>query len=91
MTVFGDTWDYLTTASNWTGAGGMLELLLEQLLLSITALAMAMLVGLPVALMLGHLGRGGFLAINVSPTSAAPCRPSRCSQLLVTADLPGTD
>ena len=71
MTVFGDTWDYLTTARNWTGDGGMLELLLQQLLLSVTALGLAMLVGLPLALWLGHLGRGGFLAINISNVGRA--------------------
>ncbi|MCW2766547.1 MAG: binding-protein-dependent transport system inner rane component [Nocardioides sp.] len=66
MTVFHDTWDYLTTGANWRGDGKMLDLLLQQLLLSVTALALALLVGLPIALWLGHLGRGGFLAINVS-------------------------
>ncbi len=90
MTVFGDTWDYLTTASNWTGDGGMLELLVEQLLLSITALLMAMLVGLPIALSLGHLGRGGFLAINVSNVGRA-LPTFALLAVLVTADWPGTD
>jgi osmoprotectant transport system permease protein len=65
-TVFGDTWRYLTTAANWRGDGKLLDLLLQQLLLSVSALALAVLVGLPVALWLGHLGRGGFLAINIS-------------------------
>ena len=32
---------------------------------------MAMLVGLPLALWLGHLGRGGFLAINISNVGRA--------------------
>jgi len=90
VTVFGDTWDYLTTASNWTGDGGMLELLVEQLLLSITALLMAMLVGLPIALILGHLGRGGFLAINVSNVGRA-IPTFALLAVLVTADWPGTD
>jgi osmoprotectant transport system permease protein len=40
--------------------------MVQQLLLTVTAMALAMLIGLPVALWLGHLGRGGFLAINVS-------------------------
>ena len=66
MTVFSDTWDYLTTAANWTGDRGMLHLLAQQLLLTFTALLVAMVIGLPIALWLGHLGRGGFLAINVS-------------------------
>ena len=39
MTVFGDTWTYLLDGSHWSGEGGMLQLLVQQLLLSITALA----------------------------------------------------
>jgi osmoprotectant transport system permease protein len=90
MTVFGDTWDYLTTASNWTGDGGMLELLVEQLLLSVTALVLAMLIGLPIALWLGHLGRGGFLAINISNVGRAVPTFALLA-VLVTADWPGTE
>ena len=62
--------------------------MLQQLLLSLTALAIAVLVGLPIALWLGHLGRGGFLAIDISnigrhvPTYALLALP-------VTADWPG--
>jgi osmoprotectant transport system permease protein len=89
MTTFSDTWDYLTTAGSWTGSGGMLELLLQQLLLSATALAIALLVGLPLALWLGHLGRGGFLAINVSNIGRAVPTFALLA-LLVTADWPGT-
>ncbi len=66
MTVFRDMLDYLFTGANWSGDRGMLALLLQQLLLTVTALAVALGIGLPVALWLGHLGRGGFLAINVS-------------------------
>ncbi len=89
MTVFNDTWDYLTTASNWTGPDGMLVLMSQQLLISVTALALAMLIGLPIALWLGHLGRGGFLAINVSNVGRAVPTFALLA-VLVTADWPGT-
>jgi osmoprotectant transport system permease protein len=89
MTTLSDAWAYLTAASSWTGDDGMLALLLQQLLLSVTALAVAMLVGLPVALWLGHLGRGGFLAINVSNIGRAVPTFALLA-LLVTADWPGT-
>jgi osmoprotectant transport system permease protein len=49
----------------------MLELLLQQLLLTFTALGIALLAGLPVALWLGHLGRAGFLAINIAGVGRA--------------------
>ena len=61
MEVFADVWSYLTTGSHWTGEGGMLQLLGQQLLLTVTALAVALFVALPLAMWLGHLGRGGFL------------------------------
>ena len=89
MTVISDTWDYLTTAANWTGADGMLHLLVQQLLISVTALLVAMLIGLPIALWLGHLGRGGLLAINVSNIGRAVPTFALLA-LLVTADWPGT-
>jgi osmoprotectant transport system permease protein len=89
MTVVTDAWDYLTAAGNWTGDDGMLELLLQQLLLSVTALLVAVVIGLPIALWLGHLGRGGFLAINVSNVGRAVPTFALLA-LLVTADWPGT-
>lgn len=64
--MIGDAFHYLLTGSHWTSAGGLLPQLLQQLLLTVTALLLAMGVALPVALWLGHLGRGGFLAINIS-------------------------
>ena len=89
MTLFGDTWSYLTDPANWQGPGGMMELLVESLLLSITALVLAALIGLPVALWLGHRGRGGFLAINISNVGRA-IPTFALLALLVTADFPGT-
>jgi osmoprotectant transport system permease protein len=89
MTLFGDTWSYLTDPVNWQGPGGMIELLVQQLLLSLTALALAVMIGLPVALWLGHLGRGGFLAINISNVGRA-IPTFALLAILVTADFPGT-
>ncbi|WP_082500385.1 MULTISPECIES: ABC transporter permease [unclassified Nocardioides] len=85
MRVLQDAWAYLTTAASWTGDGGMLELLLQQLLLTVTALGLAAALGLPVALWLGHLGRGGFLAINISNIGRAVPTFALLA-LLVTAD-----
>jgi len=88
MTLFELTWEYLTTGSNWTGNGGLLDRLGEQLLLTVTALVVAALVGLPVALWLGHIGRGGFLAINISNVGRAVPTFALLA-VLVTADWPG--
>jgi osmoprotectant transport system permease protein len=89
VNLFSDTWAYLTDPANWQGPSGMIELLVEQLLLSITALALAALIGLPVALWLGHLGRGGFLAINISNVGRA-IPTFALLALLVVAPWPGT-
>jgi osmoprotectant transport system permease protein len=89
MDVLTDTVRYLRDPAHWQGDGGMVELLLQQLLLTVTALALALLVGLPLALWLGHLGRGGFLAINISNVGRAVPTFALLA-LLVTADWPGT-
>ncbi len=89
MSIFAETWAYLTDPANWQGPGGMWQLLIEQLLLSITALVAASVIGLPIALWLGHLGRGGFLAINVSNIGRAVPTFALLA-ILVTADWPGT-
>lgn len=89
MNVLVETWRYLADASHWSGPGGMVDLLVEQLLLTVTAMAVAVLVGLPLALWLGHLGRGGFLAINISNVGRAVPTFALLA-LLVVADWPGT-
>ncbi len=90
MTVLMDMWAYLSDPANWTGADGILALMAEQLLLTFTALLMAMVLGLPLALWLGHLGRGGFLAINISNIGRAVPTFALLA-LLVVAPWPGTD
>jgi osmoprotectant transport system permease protein len=89
MNLWELTWDYLTTGANWTRDGGLLDRLGEQLLLTVTALLLGMLVGLPVALILGHVGRGGFLAVNISNVGRA-VPTFAILALLVTADWPGS-
>ncbi|MBA2641045.1 MAG: ABC transporter permease [Nocardioidaceae bacterium] len=69
--TFGQVWDFFADAANWQGPQGISTYLAQQLLLSVTSIAVASLVGLPIALWLGHLGKGGFLAINVSNVGRA--------------------
>jgi len=89
MRLFRDTFRYLTDGGNWTGNGGILDRLAEQLLLTFTALGLAMAIGLPVALWLGHIGKGGFLAINISNVGRA-IPTFALLALLVTFDWPGS-
>jgi osmoprotectant transport system permease protein len=84
-----DAWDYLTTGSNWGGDQGMWHLLVQQLLLTVTAMAVAMLVGLTVALWLGHIGRAGFLTVNLTNIGRAVPTFALLA-ILVSLDHPGT-
>jgi osmoprotectant transport system permease protein len=63
--------DFLLDPAAWSGPDGLGAQLTQQLLLTVTALALACAIGLPLALWLGHLGRGGALAINVSNVGRA--------------------
>ncbi|MFD7444288.1 ABC transporter permease [Streptomyces sp. NPDC059909] len=71
MGVMADAWSWLTTGSNWAGESGAWHRLGEHLYVSGVALALACAVALPVALYLGHIGRGGALAVNVSNVGRA--------------------
>lgn len=84
-----DAWHYLTTGSNWSGDGGIWHLLVQQLLLSFTALALATVIGLTVALWLGHLGRAGFLTVNLTNVGRAVPTFALLA-ILVSLDHPGT-
>jgi osmoprotectant transport system permease protein len=84
-----DAWDYLTTGANWHGPEGIWTLLVQQLLLSVTALVLAVAIGLSLALWLGHLGRAGFLSVNVTNIGRAVPTFALLA-ILVTLDHPGT-
>jgi osmoprotectant transport system permease protein len=86
--MLSQTWAYLTVASHWTGQNGLWTLMVQQLLLSVTALLIAMVIGLPIALWLGHVGRGSFLAINVSNIGRAVPTFALLA-ILVTTENPG--
>ncbi len=89
MIVLRDAWRYLTDSTSWTDDRGLLVLMAEQLLLTVTALAVAVLLALPLALWLGHIGRGGFLAVNISNIGRAVPTFALLA-LLVKLDWPGT-
>lgn len=71
MTTLGAAWDWLTDPAHWSGDDGIRHRLLQHLLLVSVCLAVSCLLALPVALVLGHLGRGGALAVNVSNAGRA--------------------
>ncbi|MEL5956256.1 ABC transporter permease subunit [Streptomyces sp. CLV115] len=66
MKTLADAWSWLTTAANWSGEGGIWNRLGQHLFLTVVCLLISCLIALPVALVLGHLGKGGALAVNIS-------------------------
>jgi len=69
--MLGDALAYLTDGANWSGPTGIGVFMVQQLLLTVTALLVAIVLGLPFALWAGHRHSGGFLAINVSNVGRA--------------------
>ena len=62
---------WLTAPAHWQGADGVPRRLVEHLTMSGAAVLTALAVALPIGLVLGHLRRGGFLAVNVSNVGRA--------------------
>jgi len=65
VSFFGDVWQWFL--DNWSSGigGGIWERALEHLQVSALSVLIALVIALPPAVLLGHLGRGGALAINV--------------------------
>jgi osmoprotectant transport system permease protein len=64
--VIGDVVDWFRDSDHWHGAGGVPTLLGQHALLTSFSMLIALAVGLPVALWLGHRGRGGTFAVNLT-------------------------
>ncbi|MFP3988758.1 ABC transporter permease [Streptomyces sp. E11-3] len=71
MNVIPQAYDWLTTGANWQGEKGVWSRLGEHLYFTGTCLVVACLIALPIALLLGHLGKGGGLAVNISNAGRA--------------------
>lgn len=67
----------MTTGANWAGESGVWHRLEEHVQVTLVCLVLACAIALPIALYLGHVGKGGALAVNISnigravPTLAA--------------------
>ena len=57
--------------TNWTGSGGIPTRLVEHLQISGESVAIAGVIALPIGIVLGHYGRFGALALNVSNVGRA--------------------
>ena len=66
MSIVADVVEWFTTAEHWRGDFGVPHRLTEHAVMSVAAVAVALLIGVPLGIWLGHRGRGGALAINLS-------------------------
>lgn len=66
MDFLGRVVEWFTTGSHWAGEAGALHRLVEHLTMSGGSILVAAALALPLGIWLGHTGRGGAIAINVS-------------------------
>ncbi len=66
MAFLADVVDFLSTTANWWGPDGIVHRVQEHMAMSGVSLLTAMAIALPIGLVLGHTGRGGPLAVNIS-------------------------
>jgi osmoprotectant transport system permease protein len=66
LNLLGDVARWFADPEHWQGPHGIPVRILEHLELSGLAVAVALVIAAPIALYLGHTGRGGFIAINVA-------------------------
>lgn len=71
MTVFAEIIAWLADPASWTGSGGIVVRTVEHLVLTAVSVGVAAGIALPLALWLGHIGKGGALAINISNVGRA--------------------
>ena len=62
---------WYTTGAHWRGSNGVPALVWDTIRIAAEAVLVALAVALPLGLWLGHTGRGGFFAINVTNVGRA--------------------
>src|SRR5215469_12001593 len=71
MSFFTFAWDWIKSPQQWQGSNGIPARLVQHLGYSALALLIAVLIAVPLGLLIGHYGRGGFAAINVANIARA--------------------
>jgi osmoprotectant transport system permease protein len=71
MNAVTGAWTWLTAGAHWSGPNGIPHRLGEHLYLTVACLLISCVIALPIALVLGHLGKGGALAVNISNVGRA--------------------
>ncbi len=71
MSSFRGVIDWLSTGAHWRGSDGVVVRTVQHVELSAIALAIVLVFSLPLAMWLGHVKKGGFLAVNVTNVGRA--------------------
>ena len=71
MSFFGQVIQWFTNPAHWTGPDGIPTRLLEHVQISAESVLIGAVVALPVGIVLGHYGRFGNLAMNISNVGRA--------------------
>lgn len=71
MAFAGDLLAWLTDPAHWSGPSGIPARLLEHVYYSVVATLIAAAIALPIGLWVGHTGRGGALAVNLTNVGRA--------------------
>jgi osmoprotectant transport system permease protein len=71
MSTIVSVWQWMTSPAQWQGDDGIPTRLSEHVHLSFEAIAIGALIALPVGIVLGHYGKFGNLAINLSNVGRA--------------------
>jgi len=71
MSFLEDVWGFFDNADHWHGPEGIPTLLLQHLQLTVVSVLAAAALALPVGILLGHLRKGGALAINIANVGRA--------------------
>jgi osmoprotectant transport system permease protein len=66
VSKFTDTWDWLTSSSSWSGTGGIPARFWEHVQYAAIALAIAVVIAVPLGLVMGHIRRGSSAAVAFS-------------------------
>jgi osmoprotectant transport system permease protein len=66
MIFITNAWDWLKSSAQWHGSDGIPVRLLEHLGYTGLSLLVAAVIALPLGMVIGHYGRGGFLVVNLA-------------------------
>lgn len=69
--MINDLWTYLTNGENWSGKSGLRANVLDHLTYSFIAIAVAVVLAVPLGLWIGHTGKGSTLVVGTVNASRA--------------------